>query len=130
MSDNSLATLQFLGYTAKEFSFHLKEQSIEKGENVSYTPEFDCALNKIDDNNNTLTLSVKLGHNDNLPFSLSVSLEGRFQIEPSPTDEEDYVINAAAILFPYLRASVSQLTSTANVPPLVLPTINIVNLFE
>ena len=35
-----------------------------------------------------------------------------------------------AILFPYIRALVSTFTANANVPPLILPPINVVNLIE
>ena len=39
-------------------------------------------------------------------------------------------VNAAAILYPYVRAAISMLTTLANVPPVVLPPVNFVKLFE
>jgi preprotein translocase subunit SecB len=39
-----------------------------------------------------------------------------------------FYVNSIAILFPYVRAFISTLTLQANIPPLVLPTMNLVDL--
>ncbi len=39
-----------------------------------------------------------------------------------------FYINSIAILFPYVRAFVSTVTLQANIPPIVLPTMNISSL--
>lgn len=46
-------------------------------------------------------------------------------------DIPDYFYpNSIAILFPYIRAFVSTLTLQANIPPIVLPTMNLLSLQE
>lgn len=46
-------------------------------------------------------------------------------------DIPDYFYtNSIAILFPYIRAFVSTLTLQANIPPIVLPTMNLISLQE
>ncbi len=64
----------------------------------------------------------------NLPFHLSVKIIGNFTIKESFSSEEVANlcrINATALLFPYLRAFISNLTSLAGIPNLILPTINV-----
>lgn len=43
---------------------------------------------------------------------------------------EYFYTNSIAILFPYIRAFVSTLTLQANIPPIVLPTMNLSSLHE
>ncbi len=46
-------------------------------------------------------------------------------------DIPDYFYpNSIAILFPYIRAFISTLTLQANIPPIVLPTMNLMSLQE
>ncbi|QNB46991.1 hypothetical protein BR63_12145 [Thermanaerosceptrum fracticalcis] len=67
----------------------------------------------------------------NYPFTLNVIISGRF-IFKGYLENEDFKrfceMNATAILFPYLRAAITNITSVANVQPLVLPLVNIYNL--
>ena len=43
---------------------------------------------------------------------------------------EYFYTNSIAILFPYIRAFVSTLTLQANIPPIILPTMNLISLQE
>ena len=43
---------------------------------------------------------------------------------------EYFFTNSIAILFPYIRAFVSTLTLQANIPPIILPTMNLISLQE
>ncbi len=64
------------------------------------------------------------------PF-ISVQCKGAFKFENVTTLEEipDYFYrNCIAILFPYVRAYVSLVTTQANVPGVILPTLNLSNL--
>lgn len=62
-------------------------------------------------------------------FTLTVSIEGLFEgsQEGLPLDQFAQV-NAPAILFPYLRETVSNLTARSGHPALLLPTVNFVEL--
>lgn len=62
---------------------------------------------------------------NNDPFEMKVVMEGIFSKANENTDLEAFVPNGLAILFPYIRAIVSTYTASANIPPLILPTINI-----
>jgi preprotein translocase subunit SecB len=77
-----------------------------------------------------VSISVSI-FNENLsvdsPFYLFISLTGEFQFTDNADVDNEFMIdmNAVAILFPYLRSAVTNITSTANIPPLILPTINV-----
>ena len=63
----------------------------------------------------------------NYPFEMMVQLRGFFTMS-DPTINLDS--NAIAILYPYIRSIVSVYTSSINVPPLILPVINVNALIE
>lgn len=64
------------------------------------------------------------------PFA-EVSCKGNFKFENVATFDEipDFFYrNSIAILFPYVRAYLSLITTQANVPGIILPTLNLSNL--
>lgn len=66
------------------------------------------------------------------PFYLELTLVGTFEFNNSTEKEiENYKkVNTVSILFPYVRAIISNITTLMNVNPVILPTINVVNLIE
>ena len=66
------------------------------------------------------------------PF-LSINCVATFKFETKTTLEEIpdfFYINAIAIIFPYIRAYVSLITTQANVQGFILPTLNLSHLGE
>jgi preprotein translocase subunit SecB len=66
------------------------------------------------------------------PF-LSINCIGTFKFETITTIEsipDFFYTNAIAILFPYVRAYASLVTAQANVPGIILPTLNLSHLAE
>lgn len=63
----------------------------------------------------------------NYPFEMMVKLRGFFTMSDSTINLDS---NAIAILYPYIRSIVSVYTSSINVPPLILPVINVNALIE
>ena len=61
---------------------------------------------------------------NNYPFEMEVELTGLFEVE-NDNGNIDFIPNAIAILYPYIRAIVSTYTALANVNSLILPTINV-----
>jgi preprotein translocase subunit SecB len=79
-----------------------------------------------------LTFVVKVFNKDqiDMPF-ISVQCKGVFKFENVTSLEEIpafFYRNAIAILFPYVRAYVSLVSTQANVPGVILPTLNLSNL--
>jgi preprotein translocase subunit SecB len=86
-----------------------------------------------DNKNSTFELqfTVKVTNKDvENPF-VEVSCKGQFKFDNVSNIEEipDFFYrNSIAILFPYVRAYVSLVTTQANVPGVILPTLNLSNL--
>ncbi|AWX21266.1 hypothetical protein EQZ01_03935 [Bacillus subtilis] len=81
-----------------------------------------------------IIFGVRLGGEEgSLPFKAEVILRGFFCFNSEDFNQEEYeiddyqlftIINASAILFPYLRSALTDLTSRSNHNPIILPTIN------
>ena len=74
-----------------------------------------------------VNVSNKVAEN---PF-VEISCKGNFKFENVLSFEEipDFFYrNSIAILFPYVRAYISLVTTQANVPGIILPTLNLSNL--
>jgi preprotein translocase subunit SecB len=87
---------------------------------------------KKNDNKMEITLCTTVFENakdNNYPFEMNVEITGFFAIE-SEDKEINLEPNAVAILYPYIRAIVSTYTANANVNALILPPINVNNLFK
>ncbi|MBM3117362.1 protein-export chaperone SecB [Jeongeupia naejangsanensis] len=74
----------------------------------------------------SLTVTAQAKVEDRTVFLIETTQAGLFQIEHVPADEMDPLlgIGAPSILFPYLRETVSDLTTRAGFPPLLLQPIN------
>ena len=74
-----------------------------------------------------VTLAVKIENTEESPkpFDLTVRITGIFETAAS-TDEERkaFTVEATEVLYPYLRAAVTNLTTAAFAAPIVLPVVN------
>ncbi len=62
---------------------------------------------------------------ENGALEIEVGIVGNFVIAEELKDIESFIkINAPAILFPYVRAHVTTLTSISGIKPVILPTLN------
>lgn len=71
---------------------------------------------------------------DNCPFRAEVVLRGFFEINANECKKEYlqnlYIINSSAILFPYLRSSLTDMTSKSDHEPITLPIFNFHTILE
>ena len=65
------------------------------------------------------------------PFNLTSRFVGVFEVNNMETDEDRriFAVNATETIFPYLRASVTNLTADALISPLTLPVVSGATLF-
>ena len=63
-------------------------------------------------------------------ISLDVCMEGIFTVSSTKFEDSYANVNAVTVLFPYLRAVVSNVTSLSNYGDIMLPPINIIKWFE
>ena len=125
--------LKFSNYTVTKLHYEAC-QCKDLPDTIRIEPKFERDIKKIDEQHYDaiLNFSINADGTQNAPFSIDISMIGHFVLDcENPEDESAQGLvnqNTFAILFPYLRAMVTSLTSCANIPPMVLPVINMANL--
>ena len=124
------ATLRFMGYDVQIMNFQKKiPQQMEENSEIELNPIFSRHISSKDKTHYELALGVKL-EQDNLPFYAEIVLVGKFAVDEEQNAEKIMKVNATAVLFPYVRATLSMLTTLAEIPPINIPPINLVKMFE
>ncbi len=107
---------------------------IDLNNHTSNDLSLDFTTNGIfDSKESTFELSFAVKVSNNVPENsfVEISCKGSFSFENVSTFGEipDFFYrNSIAILFPYVRAYLSLVTTQANVPGIILPTLNLSNL--
>ena len=120
----------FKGITAEELSFKLNRVRLNPEDKLDIKPQFSRQVRKSNDNAklNFIALSVKIESTEAepKPFDINVTIVGVFELErvPNQNEERAFVIETTQMLYPYLRAAVTNLTAQAYITPLNLPVIN------
>lgn len=127
------SSLQFKKYQVNTLQFKIEDIDREGIDEFPVTPRFLRQIYNIDKDNIEVVLGCKIDSTpeEPFPFSCEVVISGFFHIKEDCDNREVLIQeNAFAILFPYLRSTLSSLTLIANKEPLILPTLNIVKLLE
>lgn len=98
------------GITGKNMSVEIKPQSYVSDKELNYKLQFD----------------INISNSEN-QFSVFASIIGLFEFDSDldPVAKDKFFkINAPSLLFPYVRAYISTLTSLSGMAPVILPTIN------
>ncbi len=105
-----------------------------KHENINNGLDVDISLNavaKIDESLNLLVLELETSvfkNTKNRPFYIFIKAIGFFSVKNKDDVsifEEFSKVNAPAIIFPFVRETIADLTLKAGFSPLLLPPINI-----
>lgn len=135
MSDHALSQLRFIECLIDEVSFkrNTKFQYEDKEINLNFKFDSEVSIAETRDKA-VILLTCKIFEDEdimqlNLPFSLKLTMRGQFECT-SDVDIETFQLNAMAIVLPYLRAQITNLTAQAGIPPVILPPINVVNFFS
>lgn len=129
MIDNPEASIQFVNFLVKESHLIFKEPGKQK---ISVGFAAKGYIFK-DINQFQLQLGVNINEEEG-KFEIKLETESIFEY-PKDANLESYknslfVINAPAIVFPYLRAYITNLTALSGIPVLTIPTFNLSNLGE
>lgn len=135
------AVLQFRDYHVLESHYKFNPFPKETvSENINLTPRifYKLETNPTTIEESIIYLGIELGDASlkDPNFYVKVRIAGFFEIHQRPEEmtEEDillfYKINAIAILFPYLRSIVSDVSSKGSEGPIILPTMNVVSMIE
>lgn len=129
MNNNLEAGIQFINFLVKESHLVFKEPGKQKI-SVSFSAKGYIFR---DINQFQLQLGVDIKEEEG-KFEIHLETESIFEY-PIDADIESYknslfVVNAPAIVFPYLRAYITNLTALSGIPVLTIPTFNLSNLGE
>jgi preprotein translocase subunit SecB len=127
--------MQNASFSIVNYQFDKVSIDLTNHKNANLSTFFDTSGIFISENSiYELTFLVKVFNNEDKenPF-ISVRCKGIFKFENVSTLDQipDFFYrNCIAILFPYVRAYISLVTTQANVPGIILPTYNLSNLEE
>lgn len=129
MMENINSVFRFDRYIVKEIQFDYN-LGFDSDEEIDISFDID-ASHEIDTEKRCMVtvLDVTIFDNpveNNYPFKMYIQLAGIFSMQEGDiNDIEKFKPNSISILFPYVRALVTSFTASANVTPLILPTINV-----
>ncbi|MEJ7541598.1 MULTISPECIES: protein-export chaperone SecB [Staphylococcus intermedius group] len=115
-----MAAINFINYVVDTMYYKTNPNfDIDNNEDIIIDEEVDAHINIIDNEKTAIiTLRSELKEKDSVPFSFEVRIVGYFEFDEKESDGVDFKdllkTNAVAILFPYLRAIVSELTGKSN----------------
>lgn len=129
-----MVVLEFKGYRVLKMDYERNLEFDPSKDETGFSPKINISFNtELDDVASVILSFTSKGE---LPFNIDVKLEGDFKYNAEEDKDnfgfEDLIKkNATAILFPYFRMIISQLTGmSGEYPSLVLPTMNISNLID
>ncbi|MBP2028987.1 preprotein translocase subunit SecB [Acetoanaerobium pronyense] len=133
MKENKSIYLDFKGYEVIKLNMNkISKPEKEHDNNIGFTFRI-IPNNKKDFTKTNIIQGVKINATEEFPYEIEVVLKGNFELGNCETDEEKMkfiITNASAILFPYIRASVSLISSQLEYEKILLPVINFSKIFE
>ena len=121
--------LTLKGIRADEMNFKLNGVRLQNGGKVSLAPTFSRRVRHAAENDKLffVSLTVKIENTAEAPkpFDLLVTMTGVFETDASAeADKKAAVAEATSVLYPYLRAALTNLSTAALAAPIVLPVTN------
>ena len=136
----SAPIFEFKGYTINNLIYSKSKIEGMEFTNPDENLELDASHGFTDDfSKGKLGLKVQLASKENDSF-LIIDVDGFFDINPDLLKDDEgndrdisdvyhiFIVNATAIVYPYLRSIVSMVTGLDNSNNIILPTINLRNL--
>lgn len=129
MKEAPKSSFNFEGFKIIRSLFNRKEGKLGKNFQINFQPSgiHDLSENRFQLNLKTLIV------NDSELLRIEVDALATYKIigDNSPeTLKNFFYLNAPAILFPYIRAYVSALSTLSGLAPVTLPTLNLSNLAD
>lgn len=123
------ASLRFLGYHVDKMVFFSKTNFTTSEMPIELAPMFKRNIVQTGEKEHKVTIGVRLDQ-ENLPFNAELEITGRFEYDGELDVDKLLKINAVSIMYPYVRATLSMMTTIAGIPPVIIPTINLAQMFE
>lgn len=119
---------RFTDYIISETSVGIKSKAISDDFRLSIQPTGELVKDK-----NLLKITLNVAIKDaNENIEIRFTIIGSFEYEAESLEElvPYIIVNGPAILFPYLRAFVSNITALSGCNPVIMPTYNMIGVGE
>lgn len=116
-------------YSVINFSYSINKDFSSKEETLQIPFKFTNVITGINEDNFSIDIISKI-EDAGFPFVLNCTIRAVFNVEKWEENKEQNEMTALTILFPYMRTLVTTLTSAAEVQPIILPVMNIVELVK
>lgn len=133
MSEEFVSTLRFNDYEVDQMVF-IRNHEFNDSEDEELELKFNISSEVLLSNDKAkaiVILTCRLFDEDfsgnSFPFFLELTMRGYFDCEN--VDFENFELNSMAILLPYLRSTITSFTAQAGISPVIIPPINVYNLF-
>lgn len=117
------ASFRFMNYIICDASIHISDTKLNDHINFSFEPK-----GMIDKKQNVFQLTLNtLVEDRNKSFSVDITAIANFKYEladDGSIPENYFYHNAPAILFPYIRAYIANLSALSGIQTILLPTVN------
>lgn len=129
------STIDFHSYHINDIYFKLNND-FESDDEIEVEYKIGRDIKLIEDFKASVTLKISiLEAEPKRPFNLTLSMTGIFSVH---TDEElsqeQFLImckmNCTSIMFPFLRSAIVDITKACNIPPLIIPVVNIAEMLK
>ena len=118
------AQFRFLDFKVVKSIYQIDTQKFKQGGKLDVNFKFPTGLDFTQKNLISFPMEVLI-ENEDKSLRIQVGIIGIFESDVDLTKEKSFVeISAPAIIFPYIRAYVSNLTSMSGIQPILLPTYN------
>lgn len=121
--------MKFNNYSVEKITY-LKSDFYDRDRESIGFPKIAVKLIKSPDNNNkfNMILGAIYDQESNFPYLIEVVLRGFFETTNELETEEKkldcLLANGSAIMYPYIRAIFTEMTSKSDYNPVILPTVN------
>jgi preprotein translocase subunit SecB len=127
MENTPVASFKFESFKITRSYFEINEVDGDQVFSLNFAPK--GVVNK-EDSKFELELGVLVEEKNN-KFKAEITAIGIYSFDAEMQDEmldKFFYQNATAILFPYIRAYITTLTSLSGINPIILPTLNLTKL--
>jgi len=134
-----MVAIKFENYIVNNIDYTRNDEYENEEGNIAIDPNFSAKIYYAN-TRAVVEINVEINKNqDNAPFALEVTISGFFELDDVKFEKNDNMSefkqmlssNALAIIYPYVRNMVSDITLKSNeFPALTLPVMNFVNLVQ
>ncbi len=117
---------KLLGYRIQKIDFDISDHYGKEPENLSQEINIENNFSKEKPRTVEVVLNITVKAQTG-SLNIFVKLKGIFEAQDSMSEETFQILakqNGPAILFPFARAIITSYTAQANIPPVIMPTVN------